>query len=75
MRLTTAFFSKVGDITKQFSNLPESYIKRSMEQVIFEVFYTQSQQLILKYNKKKMYFCDSSQFSSFLTGSLENTPW
>ncbi|XP_044735868.1 probable 39S ribosomal protein L24, mitochondrial [Chrysoperla carnea] len=33
MRLTQAFFTKVGDLTKQFSNLPESYIKRSMDQV------------------------------------------
>lgn len=33
MRLTTAVFSKVGDLTKQFANLPETYIKRSMEQV------------------------------------------
>lgn len=24
---------KVGDLTKKFSNLPESYIKRSMDQV------------------------------------------
>jgi len=33
MRIINQIFSKVGDLTKQFSNLPESYIKRSMEQV------------------------------------------
>ncbi|XP_069678412.1 large ribosomal subunit protein uL24m [Periplaneta americana] len=33
MRLTRSLFSKVGELTKKYSNLPESYIKRSMEQV------------------------------------------
>lgn len=33
MRLPGALLSKVGELTKKFSNLPESYIKRSMEQV------------------------------------------
>lgn len=38
MRITSQFFSKVGDLTKQFSNFPESYVKRSMEQVSRNVF-------------------------------------
>lgn len=43
MRLTTALFSKVGDLTKKFSNLPDAYIKRSMEQVnINEAIFIQS---------------------------------
>lgn len=33
MRITNQILSKVGDLTKQFSNFPESYVKRSMEQV------------------------------------------
>ncbi|XP_071453393.1 large ribosomal subunit protein uL24m [Hetaerina americana] len=33
MRITRIFLSKVADLTKQYANLPESYIKRSMEQV------------------------------------------
>lgn len=33
MRLTTSLLNKVGDLTKKFSNLPDTYIKRSMEQV------------------------------------------
>lgn len=33
MRLPGTLLSKVGDLTKKFSNFPESYIKRSMEQV------------------------------------------
>ncbi|KAJ6650102.1 putative 39S ribosomal protein L24, mitochondrial [Pseudolycoriella hygida] len=33
MRITSQFFRKVGDITKKFSNFPDSYIKRSMEEV------------------------------------------
>lgn len=36
MRLTQFLYAKVGDLTKQFSNLPESYIKRSMEQVYWK---------------------------------------
>lgn len=33
MKLTQFLFARVGDLTKKFSNLPESYIKRAMEQV------------------------------------------
>lgn len=33
MRLTQFLSNKVGDLTKQFSNFPDAYIKRSMEQV------------------------------------------
>lgn len=33
MRITSALWGKVGDLTKKFSNFPDSYIKRSMEQV------------------------------------------
>jgi hypothetical protein len=33
MRLTNVVMCKVGELTKQYSNLPESYIKRAMEQV------------------------------------------
>lgn len=33
MRLHATLLNKVGELTKKFSNLPESYIKRSMEQV------------------------------------------
>lgn len=33
MKFTQILFTKVGDLTKKFSNLPESYIKKSMEQV------------------------------------------
>ncbi|XP_046403184.1 probable 39S ribosomal protein L24, mitochondrial [Ischnura elegans] len=33
MRITRALMCKVGDLTKQYSNLPDSYVKRSMEQV------------------------------------------
>lgn len=33
MRITSQILSKVGDLTKHFSNFPESYVKRSMEQV------------------------------------------
>lgn len=64
MRLTTALFSKVGDLTKKFSNLPESYIKRSMEQVNFT-------QHSLHINKSLLCLCKSFNF----TGTLENPPW
>lgn len=33
MRITNILFSKVGKWSKQFSNLPDRYIKRAMEQV------------------------------------------
>ena len=33
MRLTQGLFSSVGKMTKLYSNLPESYIKRAMEKV------------------------------------------
>ncbi|XP_049832985.1 probable 39S ribosomal protein L24, mitochondrial [Schistocerca gregaria] len=33
MRFTSLLLSKVGDLTKQYSNLPETYIKRAMEKV------------------------------------------
>ncbi|XP_019868916.1 probable 39S ribosomal protein L24, mitochondrial [Aethina tumida] len=36
MRLTQILFSKVGKYSKDFSNLPDRYIKRSMEQVYWK---------------------------------------
>lgn len=33
MRITSVLLNKVGELTKQYSNLPESYIKRAMEKV------------------------------------------
>lgn len=35
MRLTDSLrdFKKVGELTKKYANLPDSYIKRSMEKV------------------------------------------
>lgn len=33
MRITNQLLKKVGDLSKQYSNFPDSYIKRSMEQV------------------------------------------
>lgn len=35
MRLTNCLkdFKKVGELTKKYANLPDSYIKRSMEKV------------------------------------------
>ena len=33
MRITQSLFSSVGKMTKLYSNLPESYIKRAMEKV------------------------------------------
>ncbi|XP_026473668.1 probable 39S ribosomal protein L24, mitochondrial [Ctenocephalides felis] len=36
MRRSLQLCQKVGDLTKQYSNLPESYIKRSMEQVYWK---------------------------------------
>ncbi|PSN38819.1 putative 39S ribosomal protein L24 [Blattella germanica] len=36
MRLTSSILSKVGELTKQYSNLPEAYIKRAMEQVYWK---------------------------------------
>lgn len=36
MRLSQLLLSRVGEWTKQFSNFPESYIKRAMEQVYWK---------------------------------------
>uniref|UniRef100_A0A6M2DC54 Large ribosomal subunit protein uL24m n=1 Tax=Xenopsylla cheopis TaxID=163159 RepID=A0A6M2DC54_XENCH len=36
MRRSIQLCQKVGDLTKEFSNLPESYIKRSMEKVYWK---------------------------------------
>lgn len=36
MRLTQILLSRVGDLTKKYSNLPDSYIKRAMEQVYWK---------------------------------------
>ena len=33
MRLTLMMFSKIGTFSTEYSNLPESYIKRAMKQV------------------------------------------
>lgn len=33
MRLTQLLCSKVNDLSSRFANFPESYVKRSMEQV------------------------------------------
>ena len=33
MRLTLMMFSKIGKFSTEYSNLPESYIKRAMKQV------------------------------------------
>lgn len=46
MRLTQILCGKlsdkVGEITKRYSNLPDSYIQKSMEQVSFFIFYNHS---------------------------------
>ncbi|GLG99386.1 Probable 39S ribosomal protein L24, mitochondrial [Gryllus bimaculatus] len=36
MRLTLLLFENVGELTKKYANLPERYIKRSMEQVYWK---------------------------------------
>lgn len=33
MRITNQVLKKVGELSKQYSNFPDAYIKRSMEQV------------------------------------------
>lgn len=56
MRLTQKLFSRVGDWTKQFSNLPESYIKRSMEQVYWKTPRGVPQYLPRTVHRKKFRF-------------------
>lgn len=55
MRLSTVLLSKVGDLTKKYSNLPESYIKRAMEQVYWRTP-RRIQYLNRVVKKKKYYF-------------------
>jgi len=56
MRLTLAFFcetKRIGDLTKKFANLPESYIKRTMNQVDYK---TPNMIQYLPYEKKRRVF-------------------
>ncbi|KAJ9587133.1 hypothetical protein L9F63_028295 [Diploptera punctata] len=53
MRLSARLLCKVGDLTKQYSNLPESYIKRSMEQVYYR--YPKGIQYFKKEVKRRKY--------------------
>lgn len=57
MRIT-GVLQKIGDVSKKFSNLPDAYIKRSMEQVRQNVY---TVRVLLSYQQ-------------ILTGLLENTP-
>lgn len=58
MKLTQIFCSKVGDLTKKYSNLPETYIKRAMEQV--------KRASIISFTFKSIFF-------RLYTGALENS--
>ena len=57
MRITQGLFSSVGKMTKLYSNLPESYIKRAMEKVcLFDgLFY--SNKTTLGYHFATEYQC------------------
>lgn len=63
MRLTFILqdFKKVGELTKQYSNLPDSYIKRSMEQVGIT---TRCHFLIIKYKIFYIFKSKNIYFSS-----------
>ncbi|KAF4524279.1 hypothetical protein B566_EDAN012042 [Ephemera danica] len=56
MRLITFLCSKVGELTKQYSNLPEKYIKRSMEQVEWKTPRGKPQYLPRTIERKKFRF-------------------
>jgi len=45
MRLTSSLLRRVGEWSKKYSNLPDSYIKRAMEQVciIIKLFWSYCQ--------------------------------
>lgn len=55
MRLS-AILCKVADLTKQYSNLPESYIKRAMEQVYWRT--PKARQYLQREVKRRKYYFD-----------------
>lgn len=56
MRLTQILSSRVGNWTKQFSNLPDSYIKRAMDQVYWKTPRSLPQYLSKTVQRKKFRF-------------------
>ncbi|XP_050527554.1 probable 39S ribosomal protein L24, mitochondrial [Daktulosphaira vitifoliae] len=58
MRLTNCLWNakKVGEMTKKYANLPESYIDRSMEQVVWKTPRNNPRYLPRTVKKKKFYF-------------------
>ncbi|XP_058448419.1 large ribosomal subunit protein uL24m [Malaya genurostris] len=62
MRLTSALW-KIGDVSKKFSNLPDSYIKRSMEQVYWKTPRGKPQYLPRTVERKKFRFTTNRPWS------------
>lgn len=74
MRLTQKLLSRVGDWTKQFSNFPESYIKRSMEQVYWRTPRGVPQYLPRTVQRKKFRFTTNRPWTAqFYQQNYPNT--
>lgn len=75
MRIFTALYRKlpeVGEITKKYANLPEAYIKRSLEEVEWKTPRGLPQYLPRKVSWKKRYFNVHRPWTSSF--QRENTP-
>lgn len=87
MRLTSTLMRRVGEWSKKYSNLPDSYIERAMAQVCTISFICLEKDVCKKYITLYLsiifYIYLISFFINFLTlllfklqlGLLENPPW
>lgn len=81
MRLPQFLSSKVGDLTKQFSNFPDTYVKRSIEQV--RHFFHLYSKKIIKILKLKQVYWKTPKKPNYLDRTVErkkfrfttNRPW
>ncbi|XP_060849063.1 large ribosomal subunit protein uL24m [Rhopalosiphum padi] len=65
MRLTDYLrdFKKVGELTKKYANLPDSYIKRSMERIVWKTPQNNPRYLPRTVKKKKYHFSEHRPWS------------